>query len=166
MLLPAIRVQAYDKPWVNVHSLALYANLRVTPVDPNLNPTLPPGTPKLTHQKPQAQSNTEQYPPFQQTRPAVQADCCSSLFCVAAEVASTSLLSNPKTLSTIQKILEGQPLGSESAVTDCAPGDGVGPLSGGDAEEEGQLVEVKFRATKPGKYSLQLICMSGTCVAA
>ena len=85
-----------------------------------------------------------------------------------AEAPATSLLSNPKTLSTIQKILEAQTPGSESVVTNAAPDDNIGPVNASDAQEEGQLVEVKFRAAKAGKYNLQLVCMSGTpteCVA-
>jgi len=44
-------------------------------------------------------------------------------------------------------------------VANAAPG--VAPTVVSDMEEEGQLVEVKFRAAKAGKYSLQLMCMSG-----
>jgi len=44
-------------------------------------------------------------------------------------------------------------------VANAAPG--IAPTIVSDTEEEGQLVEVKFRAAKAGKYSLQLMCMSG-----
>jgi hypothetical protein len=45
-------------------------------------------------------------------------------------------------------------------VANAAPG--VAPTIVSDIEEEEvQLVEVKFRAAKAGKYSLQLMCMSG-----
>ncbi len=86
----------------------------------------------------------------------------TTLCCPAAEAPTASLLSNPKTLSTIQKVLEGQLPGAESAMTNGAPANGNGPTTVSDSYEEGQLVEVKFRAMKPGKYSLQLLCMSGT----
>ena len=56
-------------------------------------------------------------------------------------------------------MLEGQTAGAESAVANAAPG--VGPTIVSEVDEEGQLVEVKFRAAKAGKYSLQLMCMSG-----
>ncbi|KAA6421625.1 MAG: translocation SEC63 protein [Trebouxia sp. A1-2] len=79
-----------------------------------------------------------------------------------AEAPATSLLSNPKTLSTVQKILEGQTAGAESAVANAAPG--VGPTIVSEVDEEGQLVEVKFRAAKAGKYSLQLMCMSDSWI--
>ena len=44
-------------------------------------------------------------------------------------------------------------------MANAAPG--IAPTIVSDTEEEGQLVEVKFRAAKAGKYSLQLMCMSG-----
>lgn len=50
-------------------------------------------------------------------------------------------------------------------MTNAAPDDSVGPINASDAQEEGQLVEVKFRAAKAGKYNLQLVCMSGTPAA-
>lgn len=90
---------------------------------------------------------------------------CTSPCACCAEAPATSLLSNPKTLSTIQKILEGQTPGGESVVTSAAPDDSAGPTNASDAQEEGQLVEVKFRAAKAGKYNLQLVCMSGTPAA-
>jgi hypothetical protein len=46
-------------------------------------------------------------------------------------------------------------------VANAAPANGIGPTIVSDMDEEGQLVEVKFRAAKAGKYSLQLMCMSG-----
>lgn len=78
----------------------------------------------------------------------------------ASAAPSSSLLSRPQTLSTIQKVLEGQLPSNESGTTDGLP-DGVEPISSGEGEQEGQLVEVKFRAMKAGKYNLQLMCMSG-----
>ena len=84
------------------------------------------------------------------------------VFADASAAPASSLLSRPQTLSTIQKILEGQLPGNESTTGDGAR-DGVEPLSSGEGDQEGQLVEVKFRAMKAGKYNLQLMCMSGIC---
>ena len=59
----------------------------------------------------------------------------------------------------ITKILETQLQDSstDAAVVSKAPK---------EDKQEGQLVEVKFPAKKPGKYNLQLICMSGVLVHA
>lgn len=47
-----------------------------------------------------------------------------------------------------------------------AAGDGVLKAGSGQEPEEeipGQLVELKFRAPRAGKYDLTLYCVSGTC---
>ena len=56
----------------------------------------------------------------------------------------------------ITKVLEAQ-LGDGPVPTDAANTKKVAK----DDSLDGQLVEVKFPAKKPGKYNLQLICMSG-----
>ena len=77
----------------------------------------------------------------------------------AAEILPSMLLSDPKTATMITNTLEIQLQDSstDAAVVKKAPKE--------DAPE-GQLVEVKFPAKKPGKYNLQLICMSGLSVQA
>ena len=80
--------------------------------------------------------------------------CLNSACFVAAETSPSLLLSDPKTATTITKILEVQ---LQDSTMDAA---GVTKASKGD-KLEGQLVEVKFPAKKAGKYNLQLMCMSG-----
>lgn len=83
------------------------------------------------------------------------------LHVACAEAAATSLLSNPKTANLIQQIVAGQQPRAEASGNNGTSGNGS--LMAQAEEQQGQLVEVKFKAVKPGKYSLQLQCMSGGC---
>ena len=72
------------------------------------------------------------------------------------------MLSNPKTLSLIQQTVAGE-RPSQASGNNAVSGNGSNTLAAHDDEQEGQLVEIKFKAFKPGKFSLQLQCMSGGC---
>lgn len=75
------------------------------------------------------------------------------------------MLSDPKVLSLIQQYVEGEQPKSEASGNNGVSGNGSSQaLVNGQSspqEPEGQLVEIKFRAIKAGRYSLQLQCMSG-----
>lgn len=83
----------------------------------------------------------------------------NSAWFFAAETSPSLLLSDPKTATMITKILDIQ-------LQDSSPDAAVVKKASKDDKLEGQLVEVKFPAKKPGKYNLQLICMSGELLSA
>ena len=80
-----------------------------------------------------------------------------------AEEPLSSILSNLKALALIQQHVEGEQPKSEASGNNGVAGNGSMQANGKSSQEEaeGQLVEIKFRAAKAGKYSLQLQCMSG-----
>lgn len=83
----------------------------------------------------------------------------------AAEARSPPVLLNPKALTLIQQYVEGEQPKPEFSGNNGAAGNGSSQslvsATASQDESEGQLVEIKFRAVRAGRYSLQLQCMSG-----